>query len=93
MGVLLCGSGHGRLRLGLRAFHALLGGGLLAFELGGGDLDTLLGRRKCTFSLGAGEGGGGLGGQESPVTPSKSSPAASTTPATRSALIMLTPTF
>ena len=29
-GVLLCGSGHGRLRL--RAFHALLGGGLLAFE-------------------------------------------------------------
>ena len=36
MGVLLCGSGHGRLQPGLRAVHALLGGGLLAFEWGGG---------------------------------------------------------
>ena len=54
-GVLLCGrSGHGRLRLGLWAFHALLGGGILAFEWGG--MNTLVNRQKCTFNLGAREG-------------------------------------
>ena len=52
-GILLYGSGHGRLRPGLRAFHALLGGGLLTFEWGGGGLNTLLHSRKCTFKLGA----------------------------------------
>ena len=55
MGILR-GSGHGRLQLSLRAFHALLGGGLLAFEWGGGGLNTLLDSRKCTFNLGAGGG-------------------------------------
>ena len=45
-GVLLYGrSGHARLRLSLRAFHALLGGGLLAFEWGGAGLNTLLNTR------------------------------------------------
>ena len=42
-GVLLCGrSGHGRLCLGLWAFHALLAQGILAFERGGCGLNTLL---------------------------------------------------
>ena len=49
-GVLLCGSGHGRLWPGLQAFHALLGGGHLAFEWGGGGLNTLLGCQKCTLN-------------------------------------------
>ena len=40
-------------RPGLRDFHALLGGGLLAFEWGGGGLNTLLNSRQCTFNLGA----------------------------------------
>ena len=61
------GSGHGRLGLSLRAFHSLLGGGLLAFKCGGCGLNTLLDARKCTFSLGALGGGGGLGGQGSSV--------------------------
>ena len=53
-GVLLCGkSGHGRLRVGLQAFHTLLRGGILAFEWGGGGLNSLLDPRKCTFNLGA----------------------------------------
>ena len=54
MGVLLHGSGHGRLRLSLWAFHVLLGMGLLAFEWGGGGLNTLFDPWKCTFTLGAG---------------------------------------
>ena len=66
-GVLLCGSGHGRLQPGLRAFHTLLGGGLLAVEWGAGGLNTLLGCRKCTFNLGA-WGEGCLRGQESSDT-------------------------
>ena len=69
MGVLLCGSGHGRLRPGLRAFHTLLTGGLLAFEWGGGGLNTLLDSRKCTFNLGAGGGGGTQEGQEARSRP------------------------
>ena len=48
--------GHGRLRPSLRAFHALLRRGLLAFEWGGGGLNTLLDRPQCTFNLGAGRG-------------------------------------
>ena len=50
-----------RLHLSLRAFHALLGGGLLVFERGGGGLNTLLDPQKCTFNLGAEGGGGGSG--------------------------------
>ena len=54
-GVLLFGtSGHGRLRPRLWAFRALLGGGILAFERGGGGLNTLMSLRKCTLNLGAG---------------------------------------
>ena len=49
-------SDHGRLRLGLRGFHALLGRGILAFEWGGGGVNTLLNPRKCTFNLRAGVG-------------------------------------
>ena len=63
MGVLLCGNGHGKLRLSLWAFHALLGGGLLAFERGGGGLNTLFDARKGTFILGA-VGGGAQEGKE-----------------------------
>ena len=49
MGVLLCGnSGHGRLHLGLRAFHTLL-------------VNTLPDPRKCIFNSGARWGGGGGG--------------------------------
>ena len=52
--VLLCGRfGHGRLRLDLRAFYALLGGGIFAFEWGGGGLKTLLSLTSCTLNLGA----------------------------------------
>ena len=57
MGVLFYGSGHGRLRPSLRAFHALLSKGLLASEWGGGGLNTLLNSRKSTLNLGAGGGG------------------------------------
>ena len=55
-GVLLCGSGHGRLGRSLWASHSLLGRGLLAFEWGGGGLNILLDARKCTFNLDAAGG-------------------------------------
>ena len=58
-GVLLCRGGHGRLRPGLRAFHALLGGDLLAFEWGGGG----------NSNLGAKGGGGAQEGKEAQLRP------------------------
>ena len=67
--LLLGGSVHGRLRPGLRAFHALLGGGLLAFEWGGGGLNTVLLSRKCTFNLGAWVLGGTQEGQKARSRP------------------------
>ena len=51
---------------------------ILAFERGGRGRNTLLDPRKCTFNLGVG-GGGGLGGQGSSRTPSKSLPSGSMT--------------
>ena len=71
MCVLLCvGSGHGRLHLGLWAFQALFGGGILAFEQGVGGLNTLFKLRKCTFNLSGGKGGAPKGKK---AKPSKSS--------------------
>ena len=55
--------------LGLRAFHALLGGGILAFEWGGGVLNTLLDPQKCTLNLGAEGGGGAREGKEAQSRP------------------------
>ena len=70
MGVLTCGKiGHGRLRLGHRAFHALLGGGVLAFERGGWPEHS---PQSPKVHL-ACKGGGGAKGQGSSFTPSKSS--------------------
>ena len=52
-GVLLFGSsGHGRLCLGLRAFCALLSGGILDFDRLEGGLNTLMSLGILAFELG-----------------------------------------